>query len=78
MKVNGNPEEFCGVALGMRMLPETQLFPLDSDTFSLPDLVIQIDDEVFDEPFFGLRFEMSFRDLQYLFNLLPCQPTDSF
>ncbi len=53
-------------------LPEAQLLPLIPYSFSLPDFVIQIDDEVIHELSFRLGSEMPFRNLQDLSKLLPC------
>lgn len=50
-------------------LPEAHLFSLIPDPLVLPDLIIQIDDEVFDEFPFHLSSELSSRDLQNPFKL---------
>ena len=55
----------------MKPLPEAQLFSLISNPLCLSDLLVQIDDEVVHEFPFYPGSELSSRDLQNPFKLLP-------
>jgi len=65
-----NPEDCpCQMVLN---LPETWLSSFIPDPFSLPDLIIQVYNEIVHKSPFCLRSKMSPRGLQYLSELLPC------
>ena len=58
------------------ILPKAQLLSLNSDPFSLPDFVIQVDNKVVDELLFRLGSEGIPRNLQNHPELIPGEPAD--